>query len=61
MDIASNYAGESLKPLHKTQLIKFILDRKHQSNESVNKPTDMIKLLKKISRNSNLKYWFQKL
>ena len=45
--MTSTYSEESLKPLNKPQLIKFLLDLKHQSNESINMPTDEMELLNK--------------
>ena len=47
MDMTSTYSEEPLKLLNKPQLIKFLLDLKHQSNESINMPTDEMELLNK--------------
>ena len=44
--MASNYTEESLKSYNKQQLIKLFLEVQQQSNETISKLTDEIKLLK---------------
>ena len=44
--MASNYTEESLKSHNKQQLIKLFLEMQQQSNETISKLTDEIKLLK---------------
>ena len=44
--MASNYTGESLKSYNKQQLIKLFLEVQQQSNETINRLTNEIKLLK---------------
>ena len=44
--MASNYTEESLKSYNKQQLIKLFLEVQQQSNETINKLTNEIKLLK---------------
>ena len=44
--MASNYTEESLKSYNKQQLIKIFLEVQQQSNETINKLTNEIKLLK---------------
>ena len=44
--MASNYTEESLKSYNKQQLIKLFLEKQQQSNETINKLTNEIKLLK---------------
>ena len=44
--MASNYTAESLKSYNKQQLIKLFLEVQQQSNETICKLTDEIKLLK---------------
>ena len=44
--MASNYTAESLKSYNKQQLIKLFLEVQQQSNETMSKLTDEIKLLK---------------
>ena len=46
IDMASNYTAESLKSYNKQQLIKLFLEVQQQSNETMSKLTDEIKLLK---------------
>ena len=47
IDIASNYTEKSLKSYNKQQLIKLFLEEQQQSNETISKLTNEIKLLKK--------------
>ena len=51
--MASNYTEESLKSHNKQQLIELFLEVQQQSNETINKLTNEIKLLKKITINWN--------
>ena len=44
--MASNYTEESFKSYNKQQLIKLFLEVQQQSNETINKLTNEIKLLK---------------
>ena len=44
--MASNYTGESLKSYNKQQLIKLFLEVQQQSNKTINRLTNEIKLLK---------------
>ena len=44
--MASNYTKESLKSYNKQQLIKLFLEVQQQSNETINRLTNEIKLLK---------------
>ena len=44
--MVSNYTEESLKFYNKQQLIKLFLEVQQQSNETINKLTNEIKLLK---------------
>ena len=44
--MASNYTEESLKSYNKQQLIKLFLEVQQQSNETISKLTNEIKLLK---------------
>ena len=44
--MASNYSEESLKSYNKQQLIRLFLEVQQQSNETISKLTDEIKLLK---------------
>ena len=57
----SNYTGESLKSYNKQQWFKLFLEVQQQSNETISKLTNEIKLLKKIARNWNQIYRFVKL
>ena len=59
--MASNYTEKSLKSYNKQQLIKLFLEEQQQSNETISKLTNEIKLLKKIARNWNQIYRFVKL
>ena len=44
--MASNYTQKSLKSYNKQQLMKLFLEVQQQSNETISKLTDEIKLLK---------------
>ena len=44
--MASNYTKESLKSYNKQQLIKLFLEVQQQSNETISRLTNEIKLLK---------------
>ena len=59
--MTSNYTEESLKSYNKQQWFKLFLEVKQQSNETISKLTNEIKLLKKIARNWNQIYRFVKL
>ena len=54
--MASNYTEESLKSYNKQQLIKLFLEVQQQSNETISKLTNEIKLLKENSTNWNQIY-----
>ena len=45
--MASNYPEKSLKSYNKQQLIKLFMEEQQQSNETISKLTNEIKLLKK--------------
>ena len=54
--MASNYAEESLKPYNKQQLIKLYLEVQQQSNETINKLPNKIKLLKENYTKIEIRY-----
>ena len=54
--MASNYVEESLKPYNKQQLIKLYLEVQQQSNETINKLPNKIKLLKENYTKIEIRY-----
>ena len=54
--MASNYAEESLKPYNNQQLIKLYLEVQQQSNETINKLPNKIKLLKENYTKIEIRY-----